>query len=119
MSEIDGNYNIKFPRGDQFPVNFIITDENKKVILADDITEITLTCRKSPYKSSAILFQKKKSDKSIYFNDELKQWEFMILKKDTKDLSYGDYGFDIEVVIDDLISTKVGKICITEEFTME
>ena len=119
MSKIDENYNIELPRGDQFPVNFSITDESKEVVLADDIDEITLTCRKSPYKSSAILFQKKKSDKSIYFNDELKQWEFMILKEDTQDLSYGDYGFDIEVVIGDLISTKVGKICITEEFTME
>ncbi len=110
---------LEFPRGDQFPVNFRVIDENQKVILASDITEITLTCRELPYKNSPILFQKKKSDKTIYFNEELEQWEFRILKEDTKDLSYGEYGFDIEIVVDDLVTTKVGKINITKEYTME
>ena len=110
---------LEFTRGDQFPVNFRVVDENQKVILADDINEITLTCRKSPYKTSSILFQKKKSDKTIYFNENLEEWEFKILEKDTKDLSYGEYGFDIEIVIGDLIISKVGKINITNEYTME
>ena len=109
---------LEFPRGDQFWVSFSITDKNG-TITENDIDEVIITCRKAPYSTRPVLFQKKKTKNDIIFNSETKKWEFMMLNKDTQNLEYGEYGFDIEVRVGDIINTKTGVINLTDEYTME
>ena len=110
---------IEMPRADQFPIVFKVKSiVNNEYLTDGDIEEITMTCRLKPMKESPILFQKKLSEGTIIFDKESNQVVIKMLKEDTKDLKYGTYGFDIEIKIGDIISTKVGTIKITKEYTM-
>lgn len=103
-------------RGDQFPVSFKIKNKHDGTYITE-VDKIFITFRKNPSKSSPVLFQRTIED--IEFDSETNKFKFYILKEDTKDLEYGEYGFDIEITIGELIKTKTGTLTITDEYTME
>ena len=110
---------ISIARGDQKPLNFKIKN-NKGELYADiDIDEIILTCRKYPNIESPIIFEKKKSTGDIVYDETSKSFSTLLASNDTNGLDYGTYGFDIEIHIDPIISTKTGVIKITEEYTIQ
>ena len=108
--------NIEMPRGDQFPVSFKIKNRTDNTYVTE-VDDMYITFREKPLKSSKILFQKTLED--ITFESETNKWRFMIGKEDTEKLSYGVYGYDIEITIGDLIRTKTGSLTLTDEYTME
>lgn len=108
--------NIEMPRGDQFPVSFKIKNKADNSYVSE-VDDMYITFREKPFKSSKILFQKTLKD--ITFDSETNKWRFMIEKEDTEKLSYGVYGYDIEITIGDLIRTKTGSLTLTDEYTME
>lgn len=107
---------IDMPRGDQFPVSFKVRlKDSKEYLTVEEVTEVTITCKKAPIKDSPIIFQKKLSTGDVTYEDS--KFKFQILEEDTKNLQYGTYGFDIEVRAKNLISTKVGSLTITDVYT--
>lgn len=110
--------NIKIARGEQLPLTMSLKDDESNNILPTQLTEITMTCRKLPIKESQILFQKKLSNDEITYDVTSSEYVINLLEEDTKNLSYGQYGFDIKIEIDDVIEKFVGSLTITEEYTM-
>lgn len=106
--------NIELVRGESFPIEFSLKDESGESIQA---TEIVVTCRRTPYKESPILFQKKLSENEITYDSGI--YTFNIEEDDTKSLDYGTYGYDIKVSYSDLIEKFVGSITIKEEYNNE
>lgn len=106
--------NIELVRGEAFPIEFTLKDEDNQSIQAN---EIVVTCRRTPYKESPILFQKKLSDNEITYDSG--KYVFNIEEADTKSLEYGTYGYDIKVSYNDLIEKFVGNITIKEEYNNE
>jgi len=109
--------NIELVRGEEFPVEFTLKNEDNQNITPQELTDIIITCRKLPYSDSDVLFQKKLSDDEIEYSDG--NYTFNILEEDTKDLEYGNYGYDIKVIQEGLIDKFVGIITIKEEYNCE
>lgn len=108
--------NISLVKGEQFPIEFELRNPDDTIITSSLITEITITCRKKPIATSPILFQKKYTDGDITFAND--KYTFIIEEDDTKDLGYGDYGYDIKVeTTTDIINKFVGTITIRQEYT--
>lgn len=107
---------IEMARADQFPVSFKIKNKHDKTYITA-VDDMFITFRETPFETSPILFQKTLED--ISFDPETNKWRFLIKREDTKDLPYGEYGFDIEITIGELIKTKTGTLTITDEYTME
>ena len=112
--------NIEIRRGEQFPIEMKLLDEDGEVITPSQLTEITMTCRKLPDKESPILFQKTLTGENpqITFDDNDNVYIISLLEEDTKDLEYGTYGYDIKIEIDDVIEKQVGQLIVREEYTM-
>lgn len=107
---------LKFARGDQFPVRFKIKDKEGNYVDSEDIEDIIVTCRKFPDLESDMLFQKKLSNGFVeYLTDH---FEFFILTEDTLNLEYGHYGYDIKIVTEDEIQTFTGHIDVADEYTV-
>lgn len=106
--------NIELVRGEAFPIEFTLKDENNETIQAE---EIVVTCRRTPYKESPILFQKKLSEGYVEYDDG--KYMFFLEQDDTKNLEYGTYGYDIMVIYNNLIEKFVGNITIKEEYNNE
>jgi hypothetical protein len=110
--------NLEFAKGDQFLLEIPITDNEDNLVQKSDIDEITMTCRKIAIKDSAIIFEKKLSKNDITYNTETKMFETWIKKEDSSDMYYGTYGYDIEIIAGETITTKTGIMNITEEYSM-
>lgn len=107
--------NIKMPRGDIRNIKFNITNKEGTTITTD-FDEIYITFKRGFYDNEA-LFQKKLTDETI-IKDENNYYHFTIESEDTDNLDYGDYVFDIELVINDLVKqTIVGNLTLTNEVT--
>lgn len=106
---------MEFVRGDTMPFQFKITNLNGDSINIEEIDTMILTCRKYNIKSSPILFQKHKED----FTFEEESYHATIEPKDTENLDYGTYNYDIEVTLKDgYRKTAKGSFTITEEDTI-
>ena len=110
------------PRGDIRLVRFLIRDPNGE--LADvDFSEIYFTVKKTT-NDRDFLFQKKLSTGEIT-KIKLGDYQVKIGPRDTSNLAYGNYKFDIQIKWKDdkeelqLKETFVGDFVITEEVTFD
>ena len=71
---------------------------------------------KDNYTTSNVIFQKTREDFTV---DEEGYFHFVILPEDTDDLSYGEYPYDIEIVIfgGKPITIKKSMLRVTKEVT--
>lgn len=111
--------NINYTKGDQLPIEFSLVDDSGEKILPADIDEITMTCRKEPYKSSEIMFEKKFTKNEIQYDEPTELWQVKMLTKDTAKCDYETYGYDIEVKMGEVVDTTTGTIKIDVEYSME
>lgn len=106
---------IKMPRGDRRDLKFSIKDRSGEII-STDFDEIYFSCKKG-FNNPEVLFQKKLSDGTIT-KDENSIYHLAIIPTDTDNLRYGNYVFDIELVIENsLKQTTVGELLLTNEVT--
>ena len=107
---------ITMPRGDYRPVKFKVKNKDG-TDLQIQLEEIYITFKKNNY-TKEMLFQKKLSTGDITKKED-GYYHFGINPKDTENLSYGEYAFDIEIFNQDPLikQTKVGKLSLTEETT--
>lgn len=107
-------FDFEFPRGDTCPVKFTITANGEEVDLSL-ATEIYFTIKKN-YTTSTAILQKKKSTGGITVNGS--EGSLVLTHNDTKELSYGTYVYDIQIVSGDYVKTGVlGTITLTNEST--
>lgn len=107
-------FDFGFPRGDTCPITFEITDVNKNPLNMSDV-EIYFTVKKS-YRTSDIIFQKKLSKGEILVKDTI--GSLIIEHKDTAELNYGNYVYDIQFKSGTYVKTLVlGTITLTNEST--
>lgn len=108
---------ISFVRGDSQPLAFEITDENDDIVPFSMIDKIDITCRKRNEKESRILFHKDK--RQVAYDNQNLCYIFSINPEDTRELSYGEYNFDIQVTFTDgIIQTLKSKFILTDEDTI-
>ena len=108
-------FDIEFPRGDTCPVSFQLIDENGDIIKLKDDDELYFTMKKS-YNEKEYILQKKYSTGEIVQQDG--KCVFTILSKDTNELNYGSYVYDLCFRSRDLTKTIcIGQITITNEVT--
>lgn len=110
---------IEFPRGDTFMYGFELVDAKKNPLnLTPQEAEIYFTCKKNE-NTSDVIFQKKFSTGEIQFVEN-GVYCLTINSKDTNELNYGTYGYDVTVKSGDFVSTCIiGKITLTKEFTFK
>lgn len=105
---------IEFPRGDTCPISFEITDAEKNPLDMSD-AEIYFTVKKN-YNTSDIIFQKRLSKGEITVEDIL--GSLVVEHKDTAELKYGNYVYDIQFKSGDYVKTLAkGNISLTDEST--
>lgn len=106
---------ISIPRGDIRPIEFNVYNSNGE--LSDiEFTDIYFTV-KANYRDKKYLIQKRLSNGTI---ESVSQgvYKFFINASDTDCLQYGDYVFDIEVILgDEIKETTVGILSVTYEVT--
>lgn len=106
---------IKMPRGDIRNIKFSINDASNEIV-SIDFDEIYFTCKKT-FNDSDILFQKKLTDGSITKGED-GFYHLTIKPVDTDNLKYGNYVFDIELILGDFIKqTTIGELMLTNEVT--
>lgn len=105
---------IEFPRGDTCPISFEITDAEKNPLDMNS-AEIYFTVKKN-YRSSDYIFQKKLSKGEITVNGS--KGSLVIEHKDTAELKFGNYVYDMQFKSGDYVKTLVkGTITLTDEST--
>lgn len=108
-------YDIEFPRGDTLPLCIEITDNDGEILEPISGDEIYFTVKKS-YRSRDVIFQKRYSRDEIVFENN--EFVFCIEHKDTAELSYGRYCYDIQIKSGDFVKTlMIGTITLTNEAT--
>jgi len=107
---------ISMIRGDIHSINFTVYGSNgQPTELSFD--NIFFTVKKN-FNISTASFQKRLSDGSISYDSENQKYSFTIEPEDTDDLKYGDYVWDIELLIDgQLKQTTTGNFEILPEVT--
>lgn len=108
---------IEFPRGDTYTYGFELVDAKKNPLnITSAEAEIYFTCKKNE-NTSEVIFQKKLSTGEIQFvADGI--YCLTINPKDTNELNYGNYGYDVTIISGDFVTTKIiGQITLTKEFT--
>ena len=106
---------IMMPRGDMVSKSFVIWDPDK-ALFTNQFDEIYFTVKKT-YRDRNYLFQKRLSNGGIVNVGEGK-YQFTIMPEDTNNLDFGEYMFDIELVIEgQMKKTFTGRLRLTEEST--
>lgn len=111
---------MKFTRGDNKPYRIVRRTKDGSVI-KEPVTEMYLTVKKDT-SCSDFLIQKRLSTGDIKFDSETGCYKFEFEPKDTNDLSYGTYVYDIQIQYaqDGTVKTKtlvVDTLKLTEEVT--
>lgn len=102
-------------RGDTLNLKFIRKNKSGEVITTKP-DKLFFTV-KSSYYTKNYLFQKR-LDKDINFSEEDNYYRFTINPKDTDNLDYGNYVYDIETINGDIVKTIAkGILKIKEEVT--
>lgn len=108
-------YDFSFPRGDTCPVSFNLTDKNGHELNISTDTEIYFTLKKS-YNTKEYVLQKKYSKGNITVNG--KEIKFTLSHKDTAELPFGTYVYDVQFVSGDFVTTLLkGTIELQKEST--
>ena len=111
----DGTKCLSFIRGDSCPLKFKIQDVEGSSVLKEDLNSLYLTCREANNKYSKIIFKKEIKD----FDYENDYYFINIEPKDTQELPYGTYNFDIQATfLDNEVQTLKGEFTITDEDTI-
>ncbi len=106
---------IEFVRGDTQPLKFQVKDNKGNVLKMDSSDELIFTVKKN-YNTKKVEIQKKLSDGSIRCDSGY--YFITLLHKDTANLKYGTYVYDIQLMSGEIVSTLVlGTITLTEEAT--
>ena len=108
-------FDFEFPRGDNCPLTFVLTDDERQAI--DDMTgtNIYFTVKTSPNETS-YLFQKTLNGGTI--TQDGNQYTIMIAPSDTDNLDYGSYWFDVSLVGTNSKTTIIiGRMTLTNEVT--
>ena len=99
-------------RGDSAVIEFELTDDNDEVIPLSDIDTLILTARIHP--DCEILFTKNKEN----FNLENDIYSVEILPKDTQELDFNKFYFDVEITLTDgTRGTLLGRIELIKDIT--
>lgn len=111
----DGIICLEFIRGDSCPLKFQIKDVEENTVLKVDLKSLYLTCRKSNSRYSEVIFQKDIDD----FDYEDGYYFISIRPRDTRELPYDTYNFDIQATFTDgEVQTLKGEITLTDEDTI-
>lgn len=106
---------MEFIRGDTFEFGLPIQYDDGKAVQKEDIETLIFTCRKTNYKESPVLIIKNIED--FVFEDDI-YW-LTIKPKDTEELPYGTYKFDVELTLKDgYRKTFASRFKLTEETTI-
>ncbi len=104
---------FEFPRGDTLAVTFNVTDTNNDSLVEFD--EIYFTVKKN-YSTQEFIFQKRLSKGDIVFEEG--QFNMVLKHRDTANLAYGKYVYDIQVKSGEYYKTIcIGTIQLTNEVT--
>ena len=87
---------IEFVRGDSFPFYFGLNHKDGTPVTMSEIDTLFITCRIKPDSAFPVLFKKTKDDVTL---DEQGNCHVLFEPKDTEELEYGFYCFDIEVTL--------------------
>lgn len=105
----------KMVRGDTFSFKKRLLFANKTPVQTSDVESIFITFKKETTDSSPMIFQKELKDIII---DQDGYCHIVFKPKDTENLVYGTYYFDIEVtLVNGVRKTCLEKIEITSETT--
>ena len=108
-------FDFEFPRGDNCPLTFVLTDDEKNAIDNMTDTNIYFTVKNSPNESN-VLFQKTYNGGTI--TKDGNKYSLMIAPTDTDSLDYGTYWFDVCLVGTDFKTTIIiGRMTLTNEVT--
>jgi len=108
-------FEFEFPRGDNCPFTFVLTDDDKQAIDDMTSTNIYFTVKTSPNESN-YLFQKTLNGGTI--TQDGNQYTLMIDPTDTDSLDYGSYWYDVSLVGTDFKTTiLIGRMTLTNEVT--
>ena len=104
-------------RGDNKTFKFIRKTGDGEVI-TDIPDEMYFTVKEDCRTNSPVLIQKRLSQKEINFDTETNYYQFELLPKDTDELFYKMYCYDIEIIKDNKKKTiSRGNLQIEEEVT--
>ena len=108
---------LELVRGEQFPIEFEITNDNGNPIAISELQDITFVVREFPEEESPILTKKTLINKDIKGDNGV--YSLNINEEDTKDLDFGTYGCEIKVeTTSGIIKKEVGTLIITKEYSM-
>lgn len=109
---------FEFTRGDTKVFKFKLQDKNGEELKLESTDRIYLTAKKSAT-STEVVFQKTLGN-GIELKDD-GYYHVTINSDDTANLSYGTYGYDIEIkTATGIVKTLlIGSITLTEEFTFK
>ena len=108
-------YDFEFPRGDTCPVKFDVVDNNGNALDLSTVSEIYFTLKKN-YNTATAILQKKYTTGGITVEGNV--GSLVLTHDDTKELSYGRYVYDIQIVSGTYVKTIVlGEITLTNEST--
>lgn len=106
-------FDFEFPRGDTTPITFNVKDSNGNELTNFD--EIYFTMKKN-YNTGEMILQKRLTRGNITYEDG--QFNLILGHKDTANLNYGKYVYDIEVKSGQYFKTIcIGTIQLTNEST--
>ena len=106
---------IEMARGDLETRTFHVNNPDKSPFV-DDFDNIYMTVKKYA-NDKKYIFQKRLSDGGIIKVDD-GVYQFTIMPGDTDNMAFGDYDFDIELVIDNVLKkTFMGVLALGKEAT--
>lgn len=109
---------LEFPRGDTKVFKFKITDKNGEELTLTSADKLYMTVKKDA-NSNTVRFQKRIGN-GIELKDD-GYYHVTIFPDDTNHLSYGQYGYDIQInTATGIVKTlALGTITLTEEYTFK
>lgn len=119
MSCDNNQLTIAMRRGDYKKLSFL-RHSYSGIVIQSEPKDIFFTVKTSNLVEDFI-FQKKLSDNTITFDNQTCLYTFEILPEDTNNLTYGDYKFDVEVLVSDNKKKTIcyGTLKIRPEITWE
>lgn len=110
------NEKVEMIRGDTLKLKFSRQTE-KEEIIKEPVDEMFMTFKENIYTRNFV-FQKCLQKGSIFYEESTGYYHVTIEPKDTEHLRYGDYFFDIEIKMNDIVKTIAkGILTLKEEVT--
>lgn len=108
---------IEFKRGDTYALKFQRKDINDEVI-RDKAEKVWFTVKQN-YNTKKVAFQKT-LEAGITFTNEDSYYHIIIESSDTRNLRFGNYVYDVQVMNGDVVKTiAIGKLKLLKEVTTD